>query len=167
MLGPTSPTPAFKIGERTDDPLAMYLSDIYTITANLAGIPGLSDPVRLHQGGPAHRPATPGRAVRGGEPAAHRPRLRARDRLAPEAAGVILMPSDFAKLNLTLTAADLDQAWQDRMDDANALDAAGRHAAAMAARLYAIEIYLKYRICQRLDLANPLQEAWRFMTSTR
>ena len=44
LLGPTSPTAAFKLGERTADPLAMYLSDIYTITANLAGIPGLSIP---------------------------------------------------------------------------------------------------------------------------
>jgi aspartyl-tRNA(Asn)/glutamyl-tRNA(Gln) amidotransferase subunit A len=44
LLGPTSPTPAFKLGERTADPLAMYLSDIYTITANLAGIPGVSIP---------------------------------------------------------------------------------------------------------------------------
>ena len=44
LLGPTSPTPAFKLGERTADPLAMYLSDIYTITANLAGIPGISVP---------------------------------------------------------------------------------------------------------------------------
>jgi aspartyl-tRNA(Asn)/glutamyl-tRNA(Gln) amidotransferase subunit A len=47
LLGPTSPTPAFKLGERTADPLAMYLSDIYTITANLAGIPGLSIPCGL------------------------------------------------------------------------------------------------------------------------
>jgi aspartyl-tRNA(Asn)/glutamyl-tRNA(Gln) amidotransferase subunit A len=47
LLGPTSPTPAFKIGERTANPLAMYLSDIYTITANLAGIPGLSIPCGL------------------------------------------------------------------------------------------------------------------------
>jgi aspartyl-tRNA(Asn)/glutamyl-tRNA(Gln) amidotransferase subunit A len=47
LLGPTSPTPAFKIGERTADPLAMYLSDIYTITANLAGIPGISIPCGL------------------------------------------------------------------------------------------------------------------------
>jgi aspartyl-tRNA(Asn)/glutamyl-tRNA(Gln) amidotransferase subunit A len=39
LVGPTSPTPAFKLGERTADPLTMYLSDIYTITANLAGIP--------------------------------------------------------------------------------------------------------------------------------
>ncbi len=47
LLGPTSPTPAFKLGERTTDPLAMYLSDIYTITANLAGIPGISVPCGL------------------------------------------------------------------------------------------------------------------------
>ena len=47
LVGPTSPTPAFKLGERTADPLAMYLSDIYTITANLAGIPGISIPCGL------------------------------------------------------------------------------------------------------------------------
>lgn len=41
---PTSPTPAFRLGEKTDDPLEMYLSDIYTITANLAGVPGVSLP---------------------------------------------------------------------------------------------------------------------------
>src|SRR6516162_1226244 len=44
IMGPTSPTAAFKIGEKVDDPLAMYLSDIYTISANLAGIPGISVP---------------------------------------------------------------------------------------------------------------------------
>jgi aspartyl-tRNA(Asn)/glutamyl-tRNA(Gln) amidotransferase subunit A len=44
IMGPTAPTAAFKIGEKSDDPLAMYLSDIYTISANLAGIPGLSLP---------------------------------------------------------------------------------------------------------------------------
>ena len=44
LLGPIAPTAAFRLGERTADPLAMYLSDIYTITANLAGIPGLSVP---------------------------------------------------------------------------------------------------------------------------
>jgi aspartyl-tRNA(Asn)/glutamyl-tRNA(Gln) amidotransferase subunit A len=44
VLGPTSPTAAFPLGERVDDPLAMYLADIYTISANLAGIPGVSIP---------------------------------------------------------------------------------------------------------------------------
>lgn len=44
ILSPTAPTPAFKIGEKTDDPIAMYLSDIFTISLNLAGLPGLSVP---------------------------------------------------------------------------------------------------------------------------
>ena len=44
LLAPVSPTPAFRIGEKVDDPLAMYLSDIYTVTANLAGIPAISVP---------------------------------------------------------------------------------------------------------------------------
>ncbi|HET9086214.1 MAG TPA: Asp-tRNA(Asn)/Glu-tRNA(Gln) amidotransferase subunit GatA [Acidobacteriaceae bacterium] len=44
LLTPTTPTPAFKLGEKTDDPLSMYLADIYTVTANLAGICGISVP---------------------------------------------------------------------------------------------------------------------------
>ncbi len=44
IAGPTSPTVAFKIGERSSDPLAMYLADVYTIGANLAGLPGISVP---------------------------------------------------------------------------------------------------------------------------
>src|SRR5271154_1354983 len=44
ILTPTAPTPAFKLGEKTDDPMAMYLADIYTVTANLAGICGASVP---------------------------------------------------------------------------------------------------------------------------
>jgi aspartyl-tRNA(Asn)/glutamyl-tRNA(Gln) amidotransferase subunit A len=51
IAGPTSPTAAFKIGERVDDPLAMYLSDIYTISANLAGIPGISIPCGFTKAG--------------------------------------------------------------------------------------------------------------------
>ncbi len=47
ILTPTSPTTAFKIGEKSDDPLAMYLSDVYTASANLAGIPGISVPCGL------------------------------------------------------------------------------------------------------------------------
>jgi len=44
IVTPTSPTPAFKLGEKVDDPLAMYLADIFTVTADLAGIPGISVP---------------------------------------------------------------------------------------------------------------------------
>ena len=48
---PTAPSPAFKIGERTEAPLTMYLSDIFTISCNLAGIPGISVPCGLTSGG--------------------------------------------------------------------------------------------------------------------
>jgi aspartyl-tRNA(Asn)/glutamyl-tRNA(Gln) amidotransferase subunit A len=51
ILTPTSPSVAFKIGERTSDPLAMYLSDIYTVSANLAGVPGISVPCGLSSDG--------------------------------------------------------------------------------------------------------------------
>ncbi len=44
ILGPTAPTPAFNFGEKASDPVAMYLSDIYTIAVNLAGLPGMSIP---------------------------------------------------------------------------------------------------------------------------
>ena len=44
LITPTSPTTAFKIGQKADDPLTMYLSDIYTVSANLAGLPGISIP---------------------------------------------------------------------------------------------------------------------------
>lgn len=51
LAGPTCPTPAFKIGELVDDPLQMYLSDICTISANLAGIPGVSVPAGFSSNG--------------------------------------------------------------------------------------------------------------------
>src|SRR5687767_4592174 len=44
LMGPTSPTPAFNIGAKVDDPITMYLNDIYTIGANLAGLPAMSIP---------------------------------------------------------------------------------------------------------------------------
>jgi aspartyl-tRNA(Asn)/glutamyl-tRNA(Gln) amidotransferase subunit A len=44
IVTPTAPTPAFKLGEKADDPLSMYLADIYTVTADLAGVPGISVP---------------------------------------------------------------------------------------------------------------------------
>ena len=52
IVGPTSPTTAFKIGENTDDPIAMYLADMYTVTANIAGIPSISIPCGLANGLP-------------------------------------------------------------------------------------------------------------------
>ena len=51
ILTPTSPSVAFKIGEKSDDPLAMYLNDIYTVSANLAGVPGISVPCGLSKSG--------------------------------------------------------------------------------------------------------------------
>ncbi len=47
LITPTSPTPAFPLGQKVDDPLAMYLNDVYTVTANLVGVPGLSAPCGL------------------------------------------------------------------------------------------------------------------------
>src|SRR4051812_9033373 len=44
IIGPTTPTTAFKLGEKSDDPVAMYLNDVFTVTANLVGIPGISVP---------------------------------------------------------------------------------------------------------------------------
>ena len=52
LLGPTSPTPAFRIGAKCDDPITMYLNDIYTIGANLAGLPGMSIPCGFVDGLP-------------------------------------------------------------------------------------------------------------------
>jgi aspartyl-tRNA(Asn)/glutamyl-tRNA(Gln) amidotransferase subunit A len=51
IVTPTAPTPAFKLGEKSDDPLSMYLADIYTVTADLAGIPGVSVPCAKTQSG--------------------------------------------------------------------------------------------------------------------
>jgi aspartyl-tRNA(Asn)/glutamyl-tRNA(Gln) amidotransferase subunit A len=51
ILTPTTPTPAFLIGEKVDDPLSMYLNDIYTCTANLVGVPGISIPCGLSKDG--------------------------------------------------------------------------------------------------------------------
>src|SRR5439155_26538307 len=44
IVCPTSPTPAFRLGEKMDDPLAMYLNDVYTLPASLAGLPAMSVP---------------------------------------------------------------------------------------------------------------------------
>lgn len=62
------------------------------------------------------------------------------------------MPGNFAKLSAA--SRDLDIAWQDRLEDAQTSKTGGRYAAAISAGLYALEIYLRLRVCQRLDLAN-------------
>ena len=51
IISPTTPTTAFNIGENADDPLSMYLQDIYTVSANLAGICGINIPVGKHSDG--------------------------------------------------------------------------------------------------------------------
>lgn len=51
IFGPTAPTPAFRLGEKMDDPIAMYLSDIYTISVNLAGVPAVSVPAGVTEAG--------------------------------------------------------------------------------------------------------------------
>lgn len=53
IMGPTAPTSAFKLGDKTNDPIAMYLADIYTISTNLAGLPGISIPAGFAGGLPA------------------------------------------------------------------------------------------------------------------
>ena len=52
ILGPTTPTTAYKLDERIDDPVTMYLGDIYTTSVNLAGLPGLSIPAGFSDGLP-------------------------------------------------------------------------------------------------------------------
>jgi aspartyl-tRNA(Asn)/glutamyl-tRNA(Gln) amidotransferase subunit A len=52
IMGPTSPTTAFNLGEKSDDPVSMYLADIYTISTNLAGLPGMSIPAGFVNGLP-------------------------------------------------------------------------------------------------------------------
>ena len=81
LLGPVAPSTAFGIGDLADDPLAMYLSDIYTISANLAGIPALSLPCGFSGGLPVGLPAVRP-AVGGTPPAAGRADVRGGARLA-------------------------------------------------------------------------------------
>jgi len=52
IMGPASPGPAFNLGEKAEDPVSMYLTDIYTIAVNLAGLPGMSVPAGFVDGKP-------------------------------------------------------------------------------------------------------------------
>jgi aspartyl-tRNA(Asn)/glutamyl-tRNA(Gln) amidotransferase subunit A len=51
IIAPTVPSPAFKFGEKSNDPIEMFLADIYTVFANLVGIPGISIPLFTHSSG--------------------------------------------------------------------------------------------------------------------
>ena len=62
IAAPVAPTTAFRIGEHTDDPLAMYLEDVFTLPANLAGVPGLAFPVGFDAARPAGGHAADGPA---------------------------------------------------------------------------------------------------------
>ena len=89
LVSPTAPTTAFKLGEKVDDPLAMYLNDLATIPANLAGVPGISVPERPgRRGRPAGRRPDPGAgpAGRPALPRRRRPRGAARSRSGAAAA---------------------------------------------------------------------------------
>jgi aspartyl-tRNA(Asn)/glutamyl-tRNA(Gln) amidotransferase subunit A len=61
---PTSPIPPFRLGEKTDDPLQMYLADIFTVSVNLAGLPGISVPCGFAEPGRSERPERPERSER-------------------------------------------------------------------------------------------------------
>ena len=63
IVGPVTTAPAFKIGEKADDPLSMYLVDLYTVSANLAGIGGISFPCGFSSQRLAHRAAVAGAPV--------------------------------------------------------------------------------------------------------
>ncbi len=82
IVGPTAPTAAFALGAKTDDPVQMYLNDIFTVAANLTGMPAMSIPCGFDAGRTSDRPADPGQSFRRGEDPQHRASLPAGDRLA-------------------------------------------------------------------------------------
>ena len=84
LVSPTAPTTAFRIGEKLDDPLAMYLNDIATIPANLAGVPGISVPSGL-----ADEDGLPGRRPGAGPGPGRRPALPGGCRAGDAAAGAV------------------------------------------------------------------------------
>ena len=137
---PTTPSAAFRLGEKTGDPLQMYLADIFTVPANLAGLPGLSLPCGL-AGGPARRPAAPRPPVRRGDPpprgrrlpeghAPPRARPAGRERaqggiVAPAGSGASAAPGESAGRGTTTSAAS--RAQERRLPTTNGQSSGRRH----------------------------------------
>ena len=87
IAGPVAPTVAWPLGAQSDDPVANYLADIFTLPASLAGLPGMSVPAGFGAGAHAGRPAADRQLLRRRHAAARGARVPARDRLAhPNAA---------------------------------------------------------------------------------
>ncbi len=63
IMGPVAPTVAWDLGAKGDDPVAMYLADIYTLSISLAGLPGMSVPLRLRRERPPGRAADRGQLL--------------------------------------------------------------------------------------------------------
>jgi aspartyl-tRNA(Asn)/glutamyl-tRNA(Gln) amidotransferase subunit A len=82
IAGPAAPTVAWKLGEHSDDPVADYLADIFTLPASLAGLPGMSLPAGFGRRRHAGRPAADRQLLRRGEAAERRAPLPAGHRLA-------------------------------------------------------------------------------------
>ena len=85
IIGPTSPTTAFKLGDKTDDPVKMYLNDIFTIAGNLTGAPAMSIPCGFDGAWPARRHADSGQLFPRSADAERRAPVSAGDRLASRA----------------------------------------------------------------------------------
>ena len=90
IAGPVAPTVAWKLGENGDDPVANYLADIFTLPGSLAGLPGMSLPVRLRRRRHARGPAADRQLLQRGEAAERGAPVPAGDRFPPAQAGGLL-----------------------------------------------------------------------------
>ena len=102
IAAPVAPTTAFRLGEKTDDPLKMYLSDIFTISVNLAGLPGMSVPCGVDASRDADRTATDRPALRRGSDPARGRRMGTRGRLRAARAAALetgRRPTDHSNQN--------------------------------------------------------------------